>query len=64
MQPHSLTSSSCSAAAAPLLQRLFVFQPGDYEAGQAYYFTAWAITVLGFKGPESQPPYTFTCPAR
>lgn len=46
------------------LQRLFVFLPGDYEAGQAYYFTAWAITSLGLKGPESQPPYGFTTPSR
>ncbi len=48
----------------PPLQRLFVFLPGDYEAGQAYYFSAWAITSLGLKGPESQPPYSFATPAR
>ncbi|PRW39148.1 titin [Chlorella sorokiniana] len=44
-------------------KRLFVFLSGDYEAGQAYYFSAWAITSLGLKGPESQPPYSFNTPA-
>lgn len=48
----------------PPQQRLFVFLPGDYEARQAYFFSAWAITSQGLKGPESQPPYSFTTPAR